>query len=91
MDRRFVCVGELAKPVSSPTPISERGLKHRQRYCCRARAHTIAKKYMFEDFMKNTAKSLLVNISELAPHISSRAAEIEAGRRVPPESLSADA
>jgi hypothetical protein len=56
-------VGELAKLASSPTPISERGLKHRERYCCRQRAYTIAKKYMFEDFMKNKAKNLLTNIS----------------------------
>jgi indole-3-acetate monooxygenase len=47
------------------------------------------KKYMFEDFMTNKAKNLLTNISELAPHISSRAAEIEAGRRVPPDLVEA--
>ena len=47
------------------------------------------KKYMFEDFMTNKAKNLLTNISELAPHISSRAAEIEAGRRMPPDLVEA--
>jgi alkylation response protein AidB-like acyl-CoA dehydrogenase len=35
--------------------------------------------------MTNTAKCLLANIQELVPGITSRAAEIEAGRRMPPD------
>jgi indole-3-acetate monooxygenase len=44
---------------------------------------------MFEGFMTNKAKHLLANISALAPDISSRAAEIEASRRVPPDLVEA--
>src|SRR6202035_4612660 len=45
--------------------------------------HRIAKS-TFSDttLMTNTAKRLLADIRELAPDISSRAAEIEAGRRI---------
>src|SRR5258707_15198591 len=39
--------------------------------------------------MTNTAKRLLAEIQALAPGISSRAAEIEAGRRVPPDLVEA--
>jgi hypothetical protein len=39
--------------------------------------------------MTNTAKRLLADIRELAPDISSRAAEIEAGRRIPPDLVEA--
>ena len=39
--------------------------------------------------MTNTAKRLLANIRELAPDITSRAAEIEAGRRMPPDLVEA--
>src|SRR5712672_2113520 len=33
--------------------------------------------------MSQTAQRLLANIRELVPHVTSRAAEIEAGRRIP--------
>jgi indole-3-acetate monooxygenase len=39
--------------------------------------------------MTNAAKRLLANIRELAPSITSRAAEIEAGRRMPPDLVEA--
>jgi indole-3-acetate monooxygenase len=39
--------------------------------------------------MTNTTKRLLANIRELAPGITSRAAEIEAGRRMPPDLVEA--
>jgi alkylation response protein AidB-like acyl-CoA dehydrogenase len=39
--------------------------------------------------MTNTAKRLLAEIQELAPGMRSRAAEIEAGRRVPPDLVEA--
>src|SRR5271163_3262373 len=35
--------------------------------------------------MGGTCKRLLSNIQELAPNITARAAEIEAGRRIPPD------
>jgi alkylation response protein AidB-like acyl-CoA dehydrogenase len=35
--------------------------------------------------MTHTAKRLLADIQKLAPDIKSRAAEIEAGRRIPPD------
>jgi alkylation response protein AidB-like acyl-CoA dehydrogenase len=49
-----------------------------------------AKRYLFQTaLMTNTAKRLLAEIQALAPGISSRAAEIEAGRRVPPDLVEA--
>jgi indole-3-acetate monooxygenase len=36
-------------------------------------------------FMTNTVKRVLADIQELTPHVTSRAAEIEAGRRIPPD------
>jgi alkylation response protein AidB-like acyl-CoA dehydrogenase len=39
--------------------------------------------------MTNAAKRLLANIRELAPSITSRAVEIEAGRRMPPDLVEA--
>jgi alkylation response protein AidB-like acyl-CoA dehydrogenase len=39
--------------------------------------------------MSQTAQRLLADIRELAPHIISRAAEIEAGRRIPPDLVEA--
>jgi alkylation response protein AidB-like acyl-CoA dehydrogenase len=39
--------------------------------------------------MTNGAERLLANIRELAPAITSRAAEIEAGRRMPPDLVQA--
>jgi len=39
--------------------------------------------------MTNTTKRLLANIRDLAPGITSRAAEIEAGRRMPPDLVEA--
>jgi hypothetical protein len=42
-------------------------------------------------FMANTAKRLLADIRELAPDIKARAAEIEAGRRIPLELVEARA
>ena len=39
--------------------------------------------------MTNTAERLLADIRELAPVITARAAEIEAGRRIPPDLVEA--
>src|ERR1700716_3768528 len=39
--------------------------------------------------MTRTAQRLLADIRELAPHVTSRAAEIEAGRRIPPDLVEA--
>jgi alkylation response protein AidB-like acyl-CoA dehydrogenase len=39
--------------------------------------------------MTNTAQRLLADIQELAPEITLRAAEIEAGRRIPPDLVEA--
>jgi alkylation response protein AidB-like acyl-CoA dehydrogenase len=39
--------------------------------------------------MTNPTERLLANIRELAPGITSRAAEIEAGRRMPPDLVEA--
>jgi alkylation response protein AidB-like acyl-CoA dehydrogenase len=39
--------------------------------------------------MTQTAQRLLADIRELAPHAASRAAEIEAGRRIPPDLVEA--
>jgi hypothetical protein len=48
--------------------------------------HTIAKNMpSHTPFMTNTVKRVLADIHELTPHVTSRAAEIEAGRRIPPD------
>src|SRR3979411_964434 len=39
--------------------------------------------------MSQTTQRLLAEIRELAPHVTSRAAEIEAGRRIPPDLVEA--
>jgi alkylation response protein AidB-like acyl-CoA dehydrogenase len=39
--------------------------------------------------MSQTTQRLLADIRELAPHVTSRAAEIEAGRRIPPDLVQA--
>jgi alkylation response protein AidB-like acyl-CoA dehydrogenase len=39
--------------------------------------------------MTQTAQGLLADIRELAPHVTSRAAEIETGRRIPPDLVEA--
>jgi indole-3-acetate monooxygenase len=39
--------------------------------------------------MSQTAQRLLADIRELAPHVTARAAEIEAGRRIPPDLVEA--
>src|SRR3979490_820377 len=39
--------------------------------------------------MSQTPQRLLAEIRELAPHVTSRAAEIEAGRRIPPDLVEA--
>ena len=39
--------------------------------------------------MSQTAQRLLADIRELAPHVMSRAAEIEAGRRIPTDLVEA--
>src|SRR5260221_163656 len=48
--------------------------------------HPIAENIVSETApMPKTALTLLANIGELAPDIAARAAEIEAGRRLPPD------
>jgi alkylation response protein AidB-like acyl-CoA dehydrogenase len=48
--------------------------------------HTIAKNMPSDTaFMTNTVKRVLADLQELTPHVTSRAAEIEAGRRIPPD------
>src|SRR5258708_39652047 len=55
-----------------------------------ARRETQPQKIPFQAaVMTNPAKHLLAEIQELAPAINSRAAEIEAARRVPPDLVEA--
>lgn len=43
----------------------------------------------YEDLASNTAQRMLANVEKLAPDISSRAAEIEALRQIPPDLIEA--
>jgi alkylation response protein AidB-like acyl-CoA dehydrogenase len=51
--------------------------------------HPIVNAFSGTTSVTSTAKRLLADIRELAPDISSRAAEIEAGRRIPPDLVEA--